>query len=69
MTFSELAGKAKRQESECHFGAAAQTWIAANRAARKDENREWAAKRAIYCTRQHARPRNPGGKPHEPVQA
>lgn len=56
MTFSELARKAKAKEDECHYGAAAQFWIAANRAARKQENREWAANRARLCSRLHARP-------------
>ncbi|WP_065647673.1 ANR family transcriptional regulator [Pantoea eucrina] len=54
MTFSELADKAKHQESVACFGAAAQYWIAANKAARKQENKEWAANRAMYCSRMHA---------------
>ncbi|WP_312928052.1 ANR family transcriptional regulator [Pseudescherichia sp.] len=56
MTYRELAQKAIEQERRCCFGAAAQFWIAANKVAQKKENQEWAAKRAIYCSRRHSRP-------------
>lgn len=57
MTYRELAQKAIEQEQRCHFGAAAQFWIAAHKVAQKKDNQEWAAKRAIYCSRRHSHPR------------